>query len=130
MDQYEQFEAVMDELPHGSGIDGTWQIVRHRGPIVVYGNGYHYMTEHGFYDGWIDFEVVYSVVDGVGKFRRLICHETEWLVKGECGNCGGIGPRFEDCEECDEEGLVEYDDLPQILEYLDQCFWENILVEV
>lgn len=47
---------VARELPHGSGIDGTWHIEEKDDKIVA-SNSYHKMDEHGFYVGWQDFTV-------------------------------------------------------------------------
>jgi hypothetical protein len=151
------FDDVMRELPHGSGIDYDWSVVKHRGNVVWFGNGYHYMNDVGMYDGNFSFTVSYSydLAARTVKFRRLWTDETEWLVKSECGECdgkhkwnckacSGYGIQFEDgarwtcedcdgegdiiCPECDEEGLTEYDELPELISYLEQCFWEPINV--
>lgn len=45
------------ELPHGSGIDGDWNIVRQKNGSWVCSNSFHRMNESGFYDGWTPFKV-------------------------------------------------------------------------
>lgn len=87
------------------------------------------------------------------KYVEINIDEDEWKVMGECGNCygrhewscdncRGTGTVRDEgqswpceecrgtgdivCEECNEEGLVEYDELDSYREYLDQCFWEEI----
>lgn len=157
-------EDLKNELPHGSGIDADWDIVKHRAAspttgIVIFSNSYHTMTDLGYYDGWLDFSVIYSydMTEKRAHHRRLTTPETSWMVQGECGNCGGHAKvkcyecggdgtlRDDDdevidcpdcagegeikCPECDEEGNVEYDDLPQLLEYLDACFDNFIQLE-
>ena len=47
-------QKLADCLPHGSGIDGDWNIdVNRHGDLVVYGE-YHAMNEGG-YCGWVSF---------------------------------------------------------------------------
>lgn len=49
-------KQLIDQLPHGSGIDLKWELeVNER--WIVCRNGYHCMSDNGFYDGWIDFTV-------------------------------------------------------------------------
>jgi hypothetical protein len=43
-------------LPHGSGIDATWEVERTKNHIICR-NSYHCMDEYGYYDGWIDFSL-------------------------------------------------------------------------
>jgi hypothetical protein len=51
---------MLDELPHGSGIDGTYSIIPgycNADKIEFYCQ-YHAMNENGMYDGWIDYKVI------------------------------------------------------------------------
>jgi len=43
-------------LPHGSGIDATWEVEQSNNTITCK-NSYHCMNYNGFYDGWIDFSL-------------------------------------------------------------------------
>ena len=50
-------QQLIEMLPHGSGLDGTWKIdIGQSGDqkIILY-MSYHAMDENGFYDGWINF---------------------------------------------------------------------------
>lgn len=50
--------AILDGLPHGSGIDSDWQIVvapMEHGYSVTCKNSYHAMNSAGMYDDWVDF---------------------------------------------------------------------------
>jgi len=51
-------EQIIDVLPHGSGIDGSWTIRRQKNGKVRCYCSYHGMDENGYYDGWQDFYVV------------------------------------------------------------------------
>jgi hypothetical protein len=44
-------------LPHGSGIDCSWEITLHRDGNVTAKNYYHAMNENGMYDGYMPFTV-------------------------------------------------------------------------
>ncbi len=46
-------QALLDNLPHGSGIDGDWAYHLARETIRL-SNAYHCMSD-GIYDGWVDF---------------------------------------------------------------------------
>ena len=51
-----QERAIIENLPHGSGIDADWTADKARGTIVCH-NSYHCMDEMGGYDGWVNFTV-------------------------------------------------------------------------
>ena len=53
----DKIKACLGLLPHGSGLDGTWDIdyAHSREDHIVLAMQYHAMDENGFYDGWIDF---------------------------------------------------------------------------
>jgi len=55
----EQLAGLIDDLPHGSGIDGDWSHEFKNGKIIL-NNSFHVMDDAGFYDGWIDFAAVIS----------------------------------------------------------------------
>ena len=51
--------AMVDYLPHGSGIDGDTRIdlERSNGNKIIITSQYHAMDDNGYYDGWIDFTI-------------------------------------------------------------------------
>lgn len=49
---------LLDVLPHGSGIDLKWRFYANEQNIYAY-NAWHCMNEHGYYDGWADFSIVF-----------------------------------------------------------------------
>ena len=54
----EAFEAFIDALPHGSGVDYDWSgHMPANGRYVYFSNGYHVMNEAGFYVGRQDFTI-------------------------------------------------------------------------
>lgn len=58
--------AILDALPHGSGINSDWHIViapmeHGKGYSVTCKNSYHAMNSAGFYDGWVDFSFSLSL---------------------------------------------------------------------
>jgi len=62
--------AIIENLPHGSGIDASWDIqVNTAGKIVAY-NSYHVMDEYGYYVGWADFSIRWTPGDAV-NFRLM-----------------------------------------------------------
>ena len=60
--QRELITRIAETLPHGSGINMDWTVTMPKhGNNVRFHCAYHYMDEHGFYDGWIDFSIVLPV---------------------------------------------------------------------
>ncbi len=58
---HDEIQRIQDEiLPSGSGIDSGCQIdvKRTDDSRLVIDSSYHCMDENGFYDGWIDFQVI------------------------------------------------------------------------
>lgn len=51
------FEELLDRLPHGSGIDSEWNIIKQTSQQVVFLNAFHLMDENGYYNGWVEFKV-------------------------------------------------------------------------
>lgn len=47
-------------LPTGSGINCDWQFTERKNGDVLAHNSYHCMNEHGFYDGWADFTLIFK----------------------------------------------------------------------
>lgn len=107
--------AIIDNLPHGSGIDYNWHIEKNTRGKVVCHNGYHFMNEHGYYMGTIDFSFRFDVNDV--DSGRLMFHTTSsgryWIdrlglrdyldemlfslldeyIERECKYCSGAGKR-------------------------------------
>ena len=52
-------QALLNNLPHGSGIDDRWSFQICRDSVRLY-NAYHCMTDNGFYDGWANFVIIIS----------------------------------------------------------------------
>lgn len=55
----EALDQMLDELPHGSGIDGQYSIVPEEcnAEKIAFYCQYHAMNQDGYYDGWIDYKV-------------------------------------------------------------------------
>lgn len=55
MEQFQDLEEkILETIPHGSGIDGKWNIGI-KGNVITCNNSFHLMDENGFYSGWKDF---------------------------------------------------------------------------
>ena len=55
-DQIKACEEVLEVS--GSGIDGDWEVSDpQKNGTIALSNDWHYMSEHGYYDGWIPFTV-------------------------------------------------------------------------
>jgi len=68
----EQEQDIIENLPHGSGINCDWHIEKNtRGKIVAH-NSYQVMSEHGFYIGYADFSIRW--MPGQEKEFRLMFH--------------------------------------------------------
>ena len=71
--------ALIDALPHGSGIDGDWHVAVYQEKDdldnVVYqvrlGNGYHAMDSMGGYAGWLDFTATIWLDDELDPVSEL-----------------------------------------------------------
>jgi hypothetical protein len=50
-------DVLLKALPHGSGINNTWEIEEHKNKFECK-NSYQVMNEAGFYIGWADFTVI------------------------------------------------------------------------
>jgi hypothetical protein len=53
----DSLDELIDILPHGSGIDSDWEVISADSRAVVLGNSWHYMSQNGYYLGYIDFEL-------------------------------------------------------------------------
>lgn len=65
----ERAEAIVADGPSGSGIDNGTRIdwERSTGDKIVLTFGFHHMDEHGYYDGWNDYQAVVtpSLIHGI-----------------------------------------------------------------
>jgi len=52
---------AIEEIPHGSGIDGKW-FIDEKGGKLHFHNFYHGMNGNGYYDGYADFSVIVPIV--------------------------------------------------------------------
>jgi len=66
----DQEKAVIEALPHGSGIDGDWYCERQQNGKVVCYNSYHVMDEWGSYRAWADFSIRFTS-DAPQDFRLM-----------------------------------------------------------
>ena len=55
----QRIDALIDALPHGSGIDGRTALDydASKPERIVITTEYHHMTEHGYYDGWGSYRI-------------------------------------------------------------------------
>ena len=74
---------VKDHFPHGSGIDagfGEFDYDKCTDKKLVFCCEYHFMDEHGFYDGWYHFKITvtpslsYGLQLKVGTLARMRSH--------------------------------------------------------
>ena len=60
-------DIAANRLPRGSGINNGVSVSEKSTPQrIVLNFGYHHMNEHGFYDGWSDYEAIVTpcLIDG------------------------------------------------------------------
>ena len=53
-------EKLADILPTGSGIDCNWTFTEQKSGNILAHSSFHCMDEHGGYDGWADFTVIFK----------------------------------------------------------------------
>ena len=71
----EEFKRqLFDTLPSGSGINGRWNITETKNAIVC-SNFWHCLNENGYYDGYIDFAIVFSHYASLFDFK---IHAKNW----------------------------------------------------
>jgi len=56
-------------LPRGSGINSDYNIIEKENKFII-SNVYHYMNEHGFYDGYLPFSIHLNK-NNVNDFKLL-----------------------------------------------------------
>ena len=71
----DQEKAVIEALPHGSGIDGDWHCKKQQNGKVVCYNSYHVMDEWGGYRAWADFSIRFR--GDTWKDFRLMFHGSD-----------------------------------------------------
>ncbi len=73
-EQKENIESALgDCLPHGSGINSSWEFSWQRDGSIVCANSFHCMNDVGYYDGWADFKVV---IKPDSEFRLMFVGKT------------------------------------------------------
>ena len=57
---YEKLIEYINELPHGSGIDGQATIDLEKSNVnkLIIHTAYHYMDENGYYGGWYSYKII------------------------------------------------------------------------
>ncbi len=75
----EALNDMLNELPHGSGIDGTYSIDAGycNADKIEFFCQYQAMNENGMYDGWIDYKV---------KVMASLAHGYKLSITGNFGN--------------------------------------------
>ena len=56
----QKIEDYIEELPHGSGIDGktSFDFEKSTPNKLIFHIEYHYMDENGFYAGWYSYKII------------------------------------------------------------------------
>lgn len=68
-------ENIINSLPHGSGFNGRWTYkIDTRGKLHLY-QTYDFMDENGYYDTYIDFEIVLYKDDFKIHFLHVTNHQ-------------------------------------------------------
>ena len=71
----EMIKRIIDSLPHGGGFNSKWNYdIDTRGKLHLY-QTYDYMNENGYYDTYIDFEVVIYKDDFKIHFLHVTNHQ-------------------------------------------------------
>lgn len=77
---WQVIEDILEALPHGSGIDNGVKFINEKSTPtkLVFTFGWHYMDDHGHYDGWGEFKMIVTPTFGnfdlhiIGKDRRNV----------------------------------------------------------
>jgi len=128
----EFFQDIMDELPHGSGIDADWTLGEQTEKDVQFCNSYHTMDENGGYNGWLDFAVTYeyNFANRSVKSVLITMADSERMIEETCEECEGAGViDGYGCANCGGVGTFEYDELDDHREYLYNEFPEEIKLD-
>lgn len=86
--------ALLEVLPHGSGIDVSW-VFDYTDKAIFCVNGFHRMAENGMYTGWIGFTVKiyidhrtidgkidFTIIGRFGKYQEIKDHLYEIIGQG------------------------------------------------
>lgn len=63
-------DTLKELLPHGSGIDYEWEISNVTADSVIAKNGWHYLSQNGYYLGCIDFQIEIGT-DGAIEYPEM-----------------------------------------------------------
>jgi hypothetical protein len=87
---------MLDELPHGSGIDGDYEILpaECNADKIIFYCEYHAMNENGYYDGWINYKV---------QVRASLAHGYNLSITGNFGKYQDIKEYLYDVYSIAEE---------------------------
>jgi hypothetical protein len=73
----ESVQWLVEALPHGAGVNGTWEVNSGEFSDYVYlVNSYQVMSEMGYYVGWQDFRIRIDKVDFISlvRFYTRFCY--------------------------------------------------------
>lgn len=86
--EHEIEKIVEKHLPHGCGFDSgiKFSFDKSKEDRLVFSGAYHVMNEVGYYDGWIDFEIV---------VMPSLAFEIELKAKGRFGKNQWLGEYIE-----------------------------------
>ena len=72
-------EFLEDNLPHGSGIDYKWEIEFLKNGSIKCTNGWHFMSEYGFYMFGAPFSITFKKDDFFIQFHNISSNERRHL---------------------------------------------------
>lgn len=104
-------DYIINQLPHGSGINGDWQIGAELGCnndlIIIASNYYETMDEQGSYRESVDFTATYSTIVNDKNELVLCLEELDLSIDGST-----IDDYIEDSYEEDQDSshLLDLDD--------------------
>jgi hypothetical protein len=73
-------DLLLDELPHGSGINGDWIISETKDRFIAT-NFYDTMNENGFYDVAVDFQLTIPKKNPMDFRLKFIGSRAQYYVK-------------------------------------------------
>jgi hypothetical protein len=79
-------EKIVDDLPHGSGIDCMWNFSI-TDNVINFNNSYHVRSEFGYYVYYVDFNFDIRVVDPIEEILDLLdfYYSQEIDLSDSCG---------------------------------------------
>jgi hypothetical protein len=74
----ERISELINELPHGSGLDGEWSLdfEKSNDKQLTFYMQYHCMNENGMYDGYVDFTL---------KVKASLQFDVDLFITGNFG---------------------------------------------